>query len=124
MGYILGVLAIISGGKIAIALLVMGIPILDVLWTIIRRLKSGLNPFTISDREHLHFRLLDLGIGQRRTVLVYYFLAAIFGLNALFLQSRGKAMALGLLVLLMVMLVVSFSFYDRYRIKSKTTKDN
>jgi UDP-N-acetylmuramyl pentapeptide phosphotransferase/UDP-N-acetylglucosamine-1-phosphate transferase len=47
----LGVLSIISGGKIAIALLIMGIPVLDVIWTIIRRSFKGKNPFKFADRE-------------------------------------------------------------------------
>ncbi len=113
LGYILGVLAIISGGKIAIALLVMGLPIMDVAWTIIRRLRAGRNPFKFSDRKHLHFRLLDLGIGQRKTALVYYAFAAVFGLSALFLQSAGKLLALGVLVLVMLGAVIVFSRRDR-----------
>ncbi|MFA7702332.1 MAG: MraY family glycosyltransferase, partial [Patescibacteria group bacterium] len=68
LGYILGVLAIISGGKIAIALLIMGVPILDVFWTILRRLVKGKNPFKFADRKHLHHRLLDLGLSQKQTV--------------------------------------------------------
>lgn len=105
LGYALGVLAIISGGKIAVALLVMGIPVLDVVWTIIRRAAGKKNPFTISDRLHLHFRLYDLGLGQKKTVLAYYFMAGVFGLLALFLQSQGKIMALGGLVVLMIVIV-------------------
>ncbi|MFA6389884.1 MAG: MraY family glycosyltransferase, partial [Patescibacteria group bacterium] len=102
LGYALGVLAIISGGKIAIALLILGIPILDVAWAIIRRIKAGKNPFRFSDRLHLHYRLFDSGLGQRKTVLIYYFLSAAFGLSALFLQSQGKVLALGILFLLML----------------------
>lgn len=112
LGFILGVLAIISGGKIAIALLVMGIPIMDVVWVIIRRLKQGKNPFNFSDKLHLHHRLLSLGVGQRRTVLVYYVFASAFGLSALFLQSAGKIFALGLLLLLMLLIVVFFSYHN------------
>ena len=81
LGYALGVLAIISGGKIAIALLVMGIPILDVAWTILRRLLSGKNPFKTADKKHLHHRLLALGLSQKQTVLVFYFFSALFGLS-------------------------------------------
>ncbi|MEI7452480.1 MAG: epoxyqueuosine reductase QueH [Candidatus Falkowbacteria bacterium] len=106
MGYILGVLAIISGAKIAIALLVMGIPILDVAWTIIRRLVHGKNPFRFADREHLHHKLLDLGLGPKKTVLVFYALSIIFGLSGLFLQSQGKAWALLALFVIMIALVV------------------
>jgi UDP-GlcNAc:undecaprenyl-phosphate GlcNAc-1-phosphate transferase len=116
LGYILGVLAIISGGKIAIALLVMGIPILDVAWTIIRRLKAGRNPFKFSDRLHLHFRLLDCGLGQRKTALVFYTLSLIFGASGLFLQSLGKVMALGILFFVMIALVIGFGYFDRKKV--------
>jgi len=110
LGYALGVLAIISGGKIAIALLVMGIPILDVAWTILRRLLSGKNPFKTADKKHLHHRLLALGLSQKQTVLVFYFFSALFGLSGLFLQSQGKLLVLIILVLLMLVLVISFSY--------------
>lgn len=113
LGYALGVLAIISGGKIAIALLVMGIPILDVLWTILRRLKQGKNPFKISDRKHLHFRLLNLGLSIRQAVLLFYAIAIIFGFSALFLQSLGKIFALAVLGVIMLGFVALFSFLDR-----------
>lgn len=113
LGYILGVLAIISGGKIAIALLIMGIPILDVFWTIIRRLSKGKNPFRFSDRQHLHHRLLDLGLNQRQTVLVFCAISFIFGFSGLFLQSRGKFFALILLAILMFLAVVFFRNLDR-----------
>lgn len=113
LGYILGVLAVISGGKIAMALLIMGIPILDVAWTILRRLRAGFNPFRHADRQHLHFRLFDLGIGQRKTVLIYYSFSLIFGLCALFLQSLGKVFALILLIILMIAMVLSFNYLDK-----------
>lgn len=119
LGYILGVLAIISGGKIAIALLVMGIPILDVAWTILRRVLQGKNPFRFADKKHLHHRLLGLGLGQKKTVLVFYILSLVFGLSGLFLQSRAKLWALLILILLMFIVVVIFWFMDQ-----RTKKNN
>jgi UDP-GlcNAc:undecaprenyl-phosphate GlcNAc-1-phosphate transferase len=113
LGFILGVLAIISGGKIAIALLIIGIPIMDVIWTIIRRLLAGKNPFSFSDRQHLHFRLHDSGLGTKKTVLIYYCLSFFFGLSALFLQSQGKLLALGVLVLIMLAVVICFRYLDK-----------
>lgn len=112
LGFILGVLAIISGGKIAIALLVMGIPIMDVIWIIIRRMRAGKNPFQFSDRKHLHHRLLDLGIGQRKTVIIFYIFSTIFGLSALFAQSQGKAFALVVLVTVMLGIISAFRYLD------------
>lgn len=117
IGYLLGVLAIISGGKIAIALLVMGIPVLDVAWTIIRRLLKGKNPFRFADREHLHHRFLALGLSQKQTVLIFYSLSLIFGLSGLFLQSRGKILALLIILGIMFFLVVLFWRLDR-RVKN------
>ncbi len=115
LGFLLGVLAIISGGKIAIALLIMGVPILDVVWTVIRRLATGKNPFHFADRKHLHFRIYDLGIGQRKTVLIFYSLSLLFGMSAVFLQSIGKIYALGLLVFLMLSLVFIFRIIEKQK---------
>lgn len=113
LGFILGVLAIISGGKIAIAMLVMGIPIMDVIWIMIARIRSGQNPFTFSDRKHLHFRLIDLGLTQRQTVMIYYFFAVFFGLSSLFLQSMGKFFAILLLMFIMMVMVITFNILDQ-----------
>lgn len=117
LGYILGVLAIISGGKIAIALLVIGLPALDVAWTIIRRLLAGKNPFKNPDRKHLHHRLIDLGLSQKQAVLFFYAVSGFFGSTALFLQSRGKMWALFLLLLLMISLIIFFYFLDKKKKK-------
>lgn len=119
LGYALGVLAIISGGKIAITLLIMGIPILDVAWTIIRRLQAGKNPFKFSDRQHLHFRMLDLGLSQRQTVLIYCLFSLVFGLSALFLQSQGKILALLILVFIMIAVLFLFDYLEKRRAINK-----
>jgi len=92
-GFSLGVLAIISGGKIATALLILGIPILDVAWVILRRLFYRRSPFS-ADRGHLHLRLVDSGLSVRVVVIVLYVLTILFGLSSLFLQSRAKVLAL------------------------------
>ena len=104
-GFMIGVLAVISGGKIATALLVLGIPILDAAWVIGRRLVSRVSPF-VGDKQHLHFRLLDIGLSQRQAVLFLYFLAVLFGGIAVFLQSLGKLIALGVLFSVMVVVVI------------------
>jgi UDP-GlcNAc:undecaprenyl-phosphate/decaprenyl-phosphate GlcNAc-1-phosphate transferase len=113
LGYILGVLAIISGGKIAITLLVLGLPLLDLGWTILRRLWAGKNPFSFSDRQHLHHRLLDLGLGQRKTVLIFYAFSLFFGMSALFLQSNGKIIAIAILFLIMVAIIIGLTIFNK-----------
>ncbi len=98
LGYTLGALSIIGGAKMATILLVMGLPLLDVAWVIVTRLREGRNP-TIGGREHLHFRLVDMGLGQREVVLGYYAFSAIFGALTLAIESRlFKLIALAMMV--------------------------
>lgn len=111
IGYILGTLAIISGSKIATTLLVMGIPILDVARVIFRRLQKRKSIF-VGDSEHLHFRLLESGLGHRQTVLLLYTIAFVFGLSTLFLQTKQKLIALSFLFVLMLLVGVWFSKKD------------
>lgn len=106
LGFMLGAFSVLLGGKIATAVLVMGIPILDVAWVIFRRLWYGVSPFQ-ADRKHLHFRLLDIGFSQKQTVLILYGIAAVFGFVAVFLQSMGKLVALIFLLAVMVGLAIS-----------------
>lgn len=84
LGFALAVLAIIGGTKAATALLALAIPILDVAWQILVRVRAGKSPFA-ADRGHLHIRLYDIGVSTRIIVLVYYGLTALFGALALIL---------------------------------------
>lgn len=111
IGYMLGILAIISGSKIATTLLVMGLPILDVIRVIIRRLQKRKSIF-LGDSEHLHFRLLESGLGHRETVLLLYSIAFIFGISTLFLQTEQKLVALCFLFILMLLVAIWFSKQD------------
>lgn len=121
IGFSLGVLSVILGGKIATAFLVMGIPILDVAWVIVRRLYEHKSPFK-ADRKHLHFRLLDKGFSQRQSVLILYALSAIFGFTAVFLQSKGKLIALAALVI--TMLVLAAAVVTAYKLRPKAESQN
>ncbi len=95
LGYNLAVYSILSPAKLSTALLVMSVPILDVAWQIISRLRRGQHPFQ-GDRGHLHFRLSDRGLPTRCIVLGYYFTAVIFGLIAILIPSGS--LKLGLLL--------------------------
>ena len=113
-GFMLAVLAIVSGGKIATALLVMGIPLLDMVWVVLQRIFSGQSPFS-GDRKHLHFKLTEIGFSEPQAVILLYALTAIFGISGLFLQSRGKLIAL--VILIIVMLAIIASVYNVFRQK-------
>ncbi len=114
-GFILGVLSIISGSKVATTALVLGIPILDVAWVIARRLVWERHSPLLADRKHLHFRLLDIGLSHRKAVMVLYGLTLYFGITALFLQSRGKLIAFAILSVSMFVLGSGLVLIRRYK---------
>lgn len=89
LGVAIATASIMSGAKIATAILVMAIPMIDGIFTIGRRALSGRSPF-LGDRGHLQHRLLDLGWNQRKIALFYWGVCAILGLTALTLHSFEK----------------------------------
>ena len=95
----LAVASIMSGAKLATAILVMGVPMTDGLFTIVRRILSGKSPFW-HDKKHLHHLLLNLGFGQRRIALFYWVVSAILGTLSLVLSSKGKLFAIIMVAIL------------------------
>lgn len=105
IGFMLGVLAIISGAKIATALLVLGLPIIDIMWVILRRLFiEKTTPWT-ADTLHLHFQLRRLGWSTRQIVVLYYTITFVFGVCTVLVSSTAKLVVLAGLALLSTMLV-------------------
>lgn len=95
----LAVVALLSGAKLATAILVMGVPMIDGLFTVVRRVASGKSPFW-HDKKHLHHLLLQLGYSQRAIALFYWVISAILGAVSLTLSSAGKAFALVMLAVI------------------------
>jgi UDP-GlcNAc:undecaprenyl-phosphate GlcNAc-1-phosphate transferase len=87
LGYAIATLGIAAGAKLALLLLVLAIPIIDVAWLMISRMRAG-ESIGQADRRHLHYRLLDLGLSQRQVVLLYYGYCALLGAAALLIDSR------------------------------------
>lgn len=108
LGLMIGFLAVASGGKIATALLVMAVPVLDLARVIYHRRKIG-QPIFSGDREHLHFKLLDMGLSQKQAVLLLYAIAFLFGITTLILPSVYKILVLGFLFLAMIVFEVKIS---------------
>jgi UDP-GlcNAc:undecaprenyl-phosphate GlcNAc-1-phosphate transferase len=105
-GLMLGVLTIYSGGKVATAFLVLGVPLIDVLFVIVRRLyrRRSLARGNTDD-EHLHHRLLRRGWTPRHVIFLTTGIGTLFGVTALFLTTVGKFVAA--LVLLAIMFALS-----------------
>jgi len=104
VGYTLAVLSILGTAKVAVALLVLGVPIIDAFWIIVRRLVQGRSPFS-PDRGHLHHRLLDVGLSHRQTVVLIYAVCIVLGLLSLFLSGALQLLAfVGVFVLIGLLL--------------------
>ena len=97
---LLAAVSIMSSVKLATAILVMGVPMIDGIFTIIRRLLSGKSPFW-HDKKHLHHLLSKHGFGQRRIAIAYWLFSGILGTIALTFSSKGKFFAL--LILLVIL---------------------
>ncbi len=106
LGFWLGVLSIISGAKIATALVVMAVPIVDVILVIIQRMIKKQSPFSHADRKHLHFRLVDAGFSTKKVAVTLYLIAIIAGSLALILGTVGKMLLFITLSLVTIIMVV------------------
>lgn len=89
---------------LAVPLLALGLPILDTALAILRRVQRG-RPIGEADKEHLHHRLLKLGLSQREAVMVMYMASGWLGVSALAITGVGTALAL------VILAFVVFSLY-------------
>jgi UDP-GlcNAc:undecaprenyl-phosphate/decaprenyl-phosphate GlcNAc-1-phosphate transferase len=90
IGFMLSALALASSEKaptavaVAIPVVSFGLPILETALSVLRRLIGG-RPVFIADREHIHHKLLQLGMSPRQVVIALYAVSAVFALLSLFL---------------------------------------
>lgn len=111
LGYTLACLSVIGLTKTAtvvsvfIPILVLGIPIFDTLFAIIRRYINN-QPIFKADKEHLHHRLLEIGLSHRQTVLAIYGVNLVLGASAVWLTSmatdRAVMISIGLIIAIFV----------------------
>ena len=104
IGFVLSALALAGAQKaptfvaVAIPVVSFGLPILETLLSILRRLISGRPVFT-ADREHIHHKLLQMGFSHRQVVVVLYAVSAVFAMLSLFLLwPTGSTLGLVLAV--------------------------
>ncbi len=89
----------------AVPLLILGLPLFDAMFAMLRRILKGQNPMT-ADRGHLHHRLIDMGFSTKQSVFILYAISGVLGITAVLLAERGTFMALGILVVVLVFIVV------------------
>ena len=99
LGYILATVSIQGLFKyyaiisFAVPFLVLGLPMFDTAFAIVRRVAHGQNPMS-PDRGHIHHRLIDMGLNQKQAVAALYVMSSILGLSAVVLTTGGAMRAM------------------------------
>lgn len=88
-GFLLGVLSILSTTKVGTLVVVLGVPLVDTGYTIVRRVLSGKSPVW-GDTGHLHHRLLKAGLSKKQVAYFYWGASLLLGITALYLNSSYK----------------------------------
>ncbi|QDP41603.1 glycosyltransferase family 4 protein [Radiobacillus deserti] len=138
LGYMISVLSIMGLFKnvtlfsLMVPIIILGVPILDTSFAIIRRLIQR-KPFSAPDKLHLHHCLIRLGYSHRQAVIVIYALSSLFSIAAIiFTRSTMWGSTLTLLsLMILVELIVEVTgligenyrpilkLIDGYKIKRK-----
>lgn len=91
----------------AVPFLVLGLPIFDICFAVIRRVSKGQSPMH-ADRGHVHHRLIDMGFSQKQAVAIAYMLSAILGMAAVVLTNDGEMQALIFITAVVVVGAIGF----------------
>lgn len=112
LGIALAVLAIMGGAKFALILMILGIPILDIAWVMVNRMRRGQHPMQFDvlylhyRHTHLHYRLLFGGLNAKQICYVLYGVTFTFGLLALQLPHLYKLVGFALVGITMMALLL------------------
>ena len=117
-GFLLATLSILATAKIGTLVVVLGVPLIDAFYTIIRRVAKGHSPFW-GDRGHLHHKLLDLGWSKKRIAVSYWGITFILGILALNLNSQHKLYTM----ITITTLIGGFLLWITYFTKSQSPQD-
>ncbi len=116
LGFILAVASIQGLFKLgaiisfAVPFLLLGLPIFDTCFAILRRVAKGQSPMS-PDRLHIHHRLIDMGFNQKQAVAVLYVISAILSLSAVVLTTMGVVRAMLFLMALCAAGAVAVKIY-------------
>ncbi len=108
-GLLLGAISILATAKVGTVLVVLGVPLIDFIYLVIKRVLSGKSPVW-GDKSHLHHKLLSLGWGKRRIALFYWLVTAILAVAAIKFEARSKLfIMIGLVVLMLTFVIWQYS---------------
>lgn len=127
LGFILACISIQGPFKtyvaFAVPMLVLGLPIFDTLFAIIRRILKGQSPMS-PDRGHLHHKLIDKGFSQRTSVIILYGLSIMLAISAILMLFGGFTRALILIISVLVFAVMVINMGSNNMFNFKENEEN
>ena len=124
LGFILAVTSILGLLKsytivtIIVAVLVLGLPVFDTAFAIIRRLLAG-KPITAPDRGHLHHRLVDRGYSQKQAVITLYAISGVFGLSAIAVANHDFRVIVAIFIIMGLLLYFNLKIMSSHNNNKK-----
>ena len=126
LGFSLAIISILGVAKtytavvIVLPVIVLGVPIFDTLWAIVRRLKKGksLKAIVSADNGHLHHKLVYKGFSQKQAVLILYGISAAFGIFAVILFDSGIWKALSFLLMVIVAVALGYKNFEHEKLEN------
>lgn len=130
LGFMLAIISIMGIAKtytaivIVLPVIVLGLPILDVFFAIIRRLIKGKSIKAVfqADKGHVHHKLVAMGFSQKQAVLILYGVSAAFGLFAIILFESGIWKALSFLLMVIATLALGYKNFLKDKEETKGHK--
>ncbi len=105
-----------------VPLLILGLPLFDAMFAMLRRILTGKSPMS-ADRGHLHHRLIDMGFSQKQTVFILYAISGVLGITAVLLAENGTLRALILVICVLILLLIGSMLGKDVYIPDKKEED-
>ena len=131
LGFVLAIVSIQGVFKVhavvtfIIPFLILGVPIFDTAFAMIRRILTGRHPFS-ADRGHLHHRLVDMGFNKKQTVRILYAVSALLGVSSIMLVTQKVVYAVVIIAVSLAISVATWIIFrdEKMRIESGLTSEN
>jgi UDP-GlcNAc:undecaprenyl-phosphate GlcNAc-1-phosphate transferase len=132
LGFIISIIALLGFKNVTLTsfivpVLIMAVPILDTAFAILRRLINK-QPISQADKQHLHHQLLKMNFSHRTTVLIIYYIDALFAFASIVYVIKDAKLGILLYIILLTIVlwfvITTNIVINRKELKEKGKKKN